>query len=281
MTEYTFTKLQGQYLAFIHNYTLIHGVPPSEGDMQAFFQRTPPSIHQMVVRLHEKGLITREPGQPRTIQVLVPPEQLPPLRPRGGKPRRTPAASQAPIYQIRITLAGSNPPIWRRILVHGDITLAQLHTIIQIVMGWNNAHLHQFIVDGTYYGVPYPEDIGLEMQDERKVKLNQIARGPEDGFRYEYDFGDSWLHILEIEEVREPDAGQTYPRCTEGKRACPPEDVGGLWGYHDFLEAIRNPDHPEHEDYQEWYGDTFDPEAFDPAEANADLRKWERTGRWW
>lgn len=283
MTEYTFTKLQGQYLAFIYNYTVIHREPPSESDMQQFFEVTPPSVHQMVVRLDKNGLITREPGQARSIQVLVPPEQLPILRPRGVKPIRTPATSQTPIYQIKVALEESKQPIWRRVLVHSDITLAQLHTIIQVVMGWTNSHLHQFIVDGTYYGLPHPdyEDMGMEMHDERQVKLNQIVREQGDTFRYEYDFGDSWLHILEVEDIQEPEAGQTYPRCIKGKRACPPEDIGGLWGYYDYLEAIQDPDHPEHEAYREWYGGDFDPEAFDPAEVNAALRQWERTGRWW
>ncbi len=280
MTEYTFTKLQGQYLAFIYNYTVIHREPPSESEMQQFFEVTPPSVHQMVVRLDKNGLITREPGQARSIQVLVPPEQLPVLGPRSVKPKGTRAVSKASIYQIGITLAGSQPPIWRRVLVHRDTTLAQLHAIVQIVMGWTNSHLHQFIVDGTYYGVPHPDYVGVEMHDERQVKLSQIAGEPGDAFRYEYDFGDGWLHILEVEDVRDPEAGQTYPRCIEGKRACPLEDVGGLWGYYNFLEAIRDPDHPEHEDYLEWYGSDFDPEAFDPGEVNADLRKWERTGRW-
>ena len=282
MTKYRFTKLQGQYLAFIYNYTVIHREPPSEADMQAFFRRTPPTIHQMVVRLHEKALIAREPGQARSVQVLVPPEQLPVLRPRGVKPRGTPSASQAPIYQIKITLEGSDPSIWRRILVHGDITLARLHTVTQIAMGWTNSHLHQFIVDGTYYGVPNPDygGMGMEMRDERQVKLNRIAPEPGAAFRYEYDFGDSWLHTLVVEAIREPEAEQVYPRCVAGERAGPPEDVGGVWGYQDYLEAIQDPDHPEHEEYVAWYG-PFDPEAFDPAEVNADLRKWERTGRWW
>ena len=283
MAGYQFTNLQGQYLAFIYNYTVIHREPPSEGDMQQFFNVRPPTVHQMVVRLHEKGLITREPGQARSIQVLVPPEQLPILRPRGIKPRGASGTSKAPIYQIKITLDGSKPPIWRRVLVHGDIKLARLHTIIQIVMGWTNSHLHQFIVDGVCYGVPHPDyaGMGMEMQDERQVKLNQVAREQNDTFRYEYDFGDSWLHILEVEEIREPESGQVYPRCVKGKRACPPEDIGGLWGYYDYLEAIQDPDHPQYDEYRDWYGGDFDPEVFDPSEANAALRKWERTGRWW
>jgi len=137
-------------------------------------------------------------------------------------------------------------------------------------MGWTNSHLHQFIVGQTYFGEPYP-DYGFEMHDERDVRLNQIA---DEGARfvYEYDFGDSWEHILLVEKVLEPEPGQQYPVCIKGKRACPPEDVGGVWGYYGFLEAIQDPDHPEHEDYLEWIGEDFDPEAFDLDAVNAALR---------
>jgi hypothetical protein len=188
----------------------------------------------------------------------------------------TPAkrTSDTPIYQIKVTLEYSKPPIWRRFLVPGDITLAKLHYVLQMVMGWTNSHLHQFIVGGTYYGEPHP-DYGFEMRDERRVRLNQIA--PREGFKfgYEYDFGDSWLHQVLVEKVLPPEPGQRYPVCIKGRRACPPEDVGGVWGYDDFLEAIRDPDHPEHEDYWEWIGGEFDPEAFDLDEINELLRTFE------
>lgn len=180
--------------------------------------------------------------------------------------------SKVQIYQIKVTLKGSKPPIWRRIQVPCNITLAELHRILQAVMGWWDYHLHQFIVGRTYYGVPHPDYYDyMEMRDESQVRLNQIAdKGSK--FVYEYDFGDSWEHVLLVEKVLEPEPDRQYPVCIKGKRACPPEDVGGIWGYYSFLEAIQNPDHPEHEDYLEWVGGEFDPEAFDLDEVNAALR---------
>jgi hypothetical protein len=182
--------------------------------------------------------------------------------------------TDVPIYQIKVTLDDSKPPIWRRILVRSDITLGKLHNVIQaVMMGWADYHLHQFVVGETYYGMPDPDYEGfLEMRDESRVKLNQIVTGEKFKFHYEYDFGDSWLHNLLVEKILPPEPGQQYPVCIKGRRACPPEDVGGVWGYDTFLEAIQNPDHPEHEDYLEWVGGEFDPEAFDLDEANEALR---------
>jgi hypothetical protein len=178
--------------------------------------------------------------------------------------------SSTDIYQIKVTLRDSKPPIWRRILVPGDIPLAQLHDILQAVMGWYDAHLHQFIVEGTYYGVPDPDDY-VEVKDERRIRLSQIVSGIPYKFVYEYDFGDSWEHELLVEKILPPEQGMRYPVCIKGRGACPPEDVGGVWGYALFLEAIRDPEHPEHEDYMEWIGGEFDPEAFDLDEINAAL----------
>lgn len=269
MCEQQWTEKQGQYLAFIYNYTVIHGRPPSQADLQRFFGTSPPTVHQMVLRLAEKGLITRKPGKARAIQVLVPPETLPRLQDRReslAKRRR----SSTPIYQIKVTVAGIEPPIWRCIQVPGDTTLAELHDVLQAVMSWCDYHLHQFMVGEAYYGVPQP-DYMMEMKDERKVRLSQIVdEGSE--FVYEYDFGDSWEHVLEVEKVLEPEPGQRYPVCLEGRRATPPEDVGGVWGYEEYVEAITDLDHPEHEEYLEWRGE-FDPEAFDVDEVNAALRK--------
>jgi len=181
-------------------------------------------------------------------------------------------ATDVPIYQIKVTLKGSKPPIWRRIQVRSDITLSRLHMILQEAMGWWNAHLHLFAVGQTEYGLPDP-DFGFEgMRDERMVKLNQIATGEGARFIYEYDFGDSWEHVLLVEKVLPPEEGVQYPICTKGRRACPPEDVGGIWGYEEFLEAIQDPDHPEHEEYLEWIGDEFDPEEFDLDAINERLR---------
>ena len=184
----------------------------------------------------------------------------------------TKGTTDTPIYQIKVTLEGSKPPIWRRLLVRSDITLADLHRILQAAFGWGDCHLHQFIVGETYFGVPDPDyDSYMKMHDERKVTLRQIAPG-EGKFRYEYDFGDSWLHQVLVEKLLPPEPSQDYPLCVKGRRACPPEDVGGIWGYYYFLEAIADPDHEEHDEYLEWIGGEFDPEAFDLEEINQALR---------
>jgi hypothetical protein len=270
MTQPKWTKKQGQYLAFIYNYTVIHGRPPSEADMQRFFGTSPPAVHQMVLRLDRKRLIAREPGEARTIRVLVPPEELPLLEERRKGKQMIKRSSGVPIYQIKVTLRDSKPPIWRRIQVPGDVTLARLHDVLQAVMGWWDYHLHQFIAGGTHFGVPHP-DYMVDMIDESTVRLREIASGGS-AFVYEYDFGDCWQHVLEVEKVVEPEPGQRYPVCLKGRRATPPEDVGGVWGYERYLEAMADPDHPEHEMYMEWRG-AFDPEAFDLEEVNAALRE--------
>lgn len=181
---------------------------------------------------------------------------------------------ESPIYQLKVTLSDSKPPIWRRVLVRGDTTLAELHRVLQVAMGWWDAHLHQFIVGGTYFGEPHPDYSGyVDMNDERKVTLNDIVSGEGFKFAYEYDFGDSWEHVLLVEKVLSPEPGQHYPTCIKGRRACPPEDVGGTWGYVVFLQAIQNPDHPEHEGYLEWIGGEFDPKAFNLDEVNAALQE--------
>jgi hypothetical protein len=181
--------------------------------------------------------------------------------------------AEVPIYQIKVTLEDSRPPVWRRLLVRSDVTLAQLHEIIQAAMGWWDYHLHQFIVGETHYRQPHPdfEDLS-ETGDERQVRLDQIAPGEGSSFRYEYDFGDSWLHQVLVEKVLPPQPGQMCPVCVKGRRACPPEDVGGVWGYEEFLEAIADREHQQHHDYLEWIGGEFDPDAFDLDEVNAALR---------
>jgi hypothetical protein len=184
-----------------------------------------------------------------------------------------------PIYQLKVTLEGSKPPIWRRLQVAEDTTLGELHDIIQVAMGWTDSHLHQFIVGGTYYGLPDPDWDDLhEMRDERQFRLDEIAAKEGTKFRYEYDFGDSWLHEVLVEKIMSPAPEEEYPLCVKGRRACPPEDVGGIWGYEEFLEAIRDPKHPEHEEYLEWIGGPFDPEEFDLDETNEFLHDWLATG---
>jgi hypothetical protein len=176
-------------------------------------------------------------------------------------------------YQIKVTLHGTHPPIWRSILVLGNTTLLKLHDILQIVMGWEDYHLHVFKIKGSVYGNPIDDEYGdLGTIDEATVKLSHLIHREGQRLSYEYDFGDSWNHTLLVEKILPTQEGIRYPLCLKGKRACPPEDVGGVWGYQDFLEAIRNPDHDEHEEYLTWIGGGFDPEVFDLQKVNKRLR---------
>lgn len=176
-----------------------------------------------------------------------------------------------PVYQLKVTLRDSKPPIWRRIQVTSDTNLHKLHRILQAVMGWSDYHLHQFIVHGVYYGTPDP-DFGLEVKNEKKVKLSQVVSSVKGKFIYEYDFGDSWEHVILLEKILLPEAGVYYPICVKGKRACPPEDCGGIWEYYNLLQIIEDADHPEHDEMLEWVGGSFDPEVFDLDAVNQELK---------
>ena len=166
------------------------------------------------------------------------------------------------IYQIKITLKDIRPPIWRRVQVRSDATLSHLHWVIQLSMGWTNSHLHSFSIQGVTYGVPMPE-LGfeeLELEDERSIKLRSFIPDEKFKFSYLYDFGDSWEHEVLVEKVLNAETDVDYPVCIKAKRACPPEDCGGTWGYQEFVEAVQDSEHPEHEGMLEWVGGYFDPE---------------------
>jgi len=177
------------------------------------------------------------------------------------------------IYQLKVSLQGSKPPIWRRILVASNMNLADFHETLQITMGWTDCHLHQFISARKFYGVP-DDDFGMEMEieDENLYKLSQLLKIEKDSLIYEYDFGDSWEHKVTLEKILSFDDSQTIPRCIKGKRACPPEDCGGIWGYHELLETICDPDNPEHEEMLEWLDGDFDSEYFTLREINQQLK---------
>ncbi|RPH60628.1 MAG: plasmid pRiA4b ORF-3 family protein [Chloroflexi bacterium] len=177
------------------------------------------------------------------------------------------------VYQIKVTLKNSKPPIWRRILVPEDITLFTLHEILQRVMSWQNYHLHMFTIAGQIYGDPEDDDYGDSgTVNEKRYRLNQLGMREQAKFSYEYDFGDSWEHTLLVEKILPADPAVHYPVCVTGKRACPPEDVGGIWGYEEFLEVLADPGNAEHESMLEWAGGEFDPEEFDLDAINQSLQ---------
>ena len=182
-------------------------------------------------------------------------------------------AKPTKIYQLKITLKYIRPPIWRRIEVRSDVALDELHLILQAAMGWTNSHLHQFKVGKIYYGEPSIDEFSdLNLKDESKARLNKVLSKPKQKMIYEYDFGDGWEHEILLEKVLPRDSMVRYPRCLGGARACPPEDCGGVHGYANFLEAISDPEHEEHDEYLEWIGGEFNPEKFDVAEFENELK---------
>lgn len=187
---------------------------------------------------------------------------------------RRPVQTTGLLFQFKITLLDIKPAIWRRIQVP-DCTLDVFHEYIQAAFGWWNYHLHQFEIDGVRYGPPEPNDMhfGLEMEDETTMVLSAlVSKSKKTLWIYEYDFGDGWRHEVLFEGHPPLEERQKYPQCVEGERACPPEDVGGPWGYVEYLAALADPKHEQHAEFLEWRG-PFDPEAFDTTKATTDMRK--------
>ena len=168
------------------------------------------------------------------------------------------------VLQLKAAIVGTKPPVWRRVLVEESSSLLDLHYILQAAFGWYDCHLHEFEIDGVRYGTDDGEGWGPPPKSERRARLGTVARQGT-VIKYVYDFGDDWVHRVVVEKVEVADPQLSYPCCIAGKRACPPEDCGGVWGYDAFLAAISDPNHPAHDSMLEWVGGDFDPEAFEPA----------------
>ena len=182
------------------------------------------------------------------------------------------------VYQFKITLKDTKPPIWRRIQVPSTYTFWDLHVAIQDAMDWQDYHLHEFRVQSKtgetlMLGIPSDEDFGMYEESVLPCwehKISTYAEKIPSSFVYIYDFGDDWLHKIDLEKILPAEPGVTYPQCIKGKRASPPEDCGGPWGYLYLLEKLADPNHEEYEEMKEWVesqkGEPFDPEEFDPKE---------------
>jgi hypothetical protein len=192
---------------------------------------------------------------------------------RQAKARRN--TLPAGIYQLKITLEGSKPPIWRRVQVPATVKLTRLHDVIQVAMGWTDSHLHQFFAGDVCYRIPHPDDFqlpGEETGDERKCALCEIAPVEKARFLYEYDFGDGWEHDVLVEKILPPGQEAAGAVCLAGKNACPPDDSGGIGGYYNMLEILKTPRHPDYEMYRDWLDKDFDPSRFEVEKINAVLR---------
>jgi hypothetical protein len=185
--------------------------------------------------------------------------------------------ADAQIYQLKVVLLGSAPPVWRRMQVSGDASLGWLHAVLQVAIGWTNSHLHQFKVGGACFSdtrhhfAEFKDDD--KILEERKFTLRQIAPREQDSFGYEYDFGDGWEHELTVEKILPDTALFSAARCVDGARACPPEDCGGVGGYENLVKILKNRKHREHKSMKAWLGRPFDPAAFDVENTNYWLQK--------
>ncbi len=189
-------------------------------------------------------------------------------------PRALPEKSRS-LFRLRIELLDVKPAIWRGVLVPGSITLPKLHMTFQHAMGWTDSHLHEFVIGGRRYSVDLDDDWGpAELIDERRFRLEKVLGPRVRTFDYLYDFGDNWHHAVIVEERDglAPEDGR-WPVCVAGERACPPEDVGGPWGYADFVDIVSNPRHPEYRSTLAWCGGSFSPEHFDVDRVNERLRR--------
>lgn len=189
---------------------------------------------------------------------------------------------QTGFVQLKILLKECSVPVWRRVIVTTAYTLYDLHLVIQAVMGWTDSHLHGFFIGTTLYvdkHAGWEDGIEDEYDDERLIVIQSLLNKLPKQIMYTYDFGDSWDHEVKFERYVVPTAGVTYPLCVGGSGACPPEDVGGVGGYEDFLEAVKHPKRKANHELLTWYGygdeheGIFDPIVFDVVRANGELRE--------
>jgi len=185
------------------------------------------------------------------------------------------------VHRLKVTLRGVRPPIWRRIEVPSEIKLSELAGVLEAATGWMGGHLHAFEAGGVLYETPDGDDLGFRpSRDERTVRLGDVLPAVKEKMRWDYDFGDGWEHDVVVEAIEPRGRDAAAPVCLAGKRACPPDDCGGPWGYGNLLAALSDPTHEEHEELAEWVPPGFDPEAFDAEESTAMMRSARPLNRW-
>lgn len=241
-----FTPTQGRYLAFIHAYTSVHGVPPAEAEIAAALLVSPPSVSQMVKTLERRGLISRQPGLPRTIQVLVPEEEIPGWNhPKNAKrPGKVAARPPAPresapanLYVLSVSLVSgpvgkkfAGKAIVREIEIRGDQTLENLHLAIFNAYQRHEKHMYEFQFgkrrldpEGPTYGIPDPSSKAQETGNALTTTLDELSLKPGRVFGYWFDFGDDWFHVVEVKRIEPAIPTVVYPRMTKKVGKSPPQ----------------------------------------------------------
>ncbi|MFS8137978.1 MAG: plasmid pRiA4b ORF-3 family protein [Thermomonas sp.] len=195
-----------------------------------------------------------------------------PLHAVPGKPAAKRAGRTGEVYQLRIDLRGSRKPkIWRRIVVPATIKLSLLHVVLLRAMGWGGGHMHEFtFAQGSYASVEPGLDLPFDVQDESRVSLRTALKGSLT-FTWIYDYGDNWQHKVKVESADDMGFALNHPLCITGQGACPPDDVGGVPGFENFVQAMADPAHAEHDELTGWYGRPFDPVAFSAADVQERL----------
>jgi Plasmid pRiA4b ORF-3-like protein len=186
------------------------------------------------------------------------------------------------VHRLKVTLRQVKPPVWRRIEVPSNMQLSVLSAMLESAMGWLGGHLHSFEADGVVYEWPDPEgDFDFPPpRDERKARVAEVLPVVTAKMRWDYDFGDGWEHDIVVEAIEPTVKGAIYPVCLAGKRACPPDDSGGPWGYANLLAAVKDPKHEQHDESIAWLPEGFDPEEFDNEEATELMRSPRLITRW-
>jgi hypothetical protein len=195
-----------------------------------------------------------------------------------AKPSRISGVTTKSLYEITfmVSLADTNPAIWRRLRLSSDMSLDDLHLAIQGAFGWMGSHMHQFTIGKgkTFSSVGISDgDGGPKPKDSKHVLLSSLVKEKQMHFSYEYDFGDSWIHLISIESVKPIKKSLSAPECVAGERCAPPEDCGGAPGFEEFKEIMANKKHPEYGEKKEWYGSNFIVDKFNLGQTNKRIKK--------
>lgn len=264
------------FVYLVRCWTADNGRLPRDDD-EAFLAASRPNWMIKMGKAHPKGLISAPAFSERWLDLAgIDPDSVPdPIDPFRSLSARRPSLTHSGTFQFRIDLLEAQPPIWRRFRVPANLPLEDLHEVIQIVMGWTDSHLHEFIVGEQRYGEASDEwpDPDRAPADEQQFQIDQLVSRPGEHLEYLYDFGDYWEHRLTLEAVDPPAAHAEPILCLDGARRCPPEDVGGLYGYIEFLEAVHDPTHPDHANMLRWAGGEFNPDDFEIEDINTELAR--------